>query len=39
MAVAWPGVATPPTFEMILGVRQVYNLIRDAQRTSGRDSA
>jgi len=39
VGVAWPGVATTPAFEMIPGARQVYNLIRDAQRTSGRGSA
>lgn len=29
---SWPGVAQTPAFEMIQGARQVYDIIREAQR-------
>jgi hypothetical protein len=29
---SWPGVSLPPRFEMIEGVRQVYDIIREAKR-------
>lgn len=29
---SWPGVPSPPSFEMIPEARRVYNLILDAQR-------
>jgi len=32
----WPGVAQPPSFEMIPNARQVYAQIRDAQQASKR---
>jgi hypothetical protein len=33
---SWPGVPLPPRFEMIEDVRQVYDMIREAQQTSRR---
>jgi hypothetical protein len=35
---AWPGVAQPPSFEMIPSARRVYELIREAQRASARSA-
>jgi Bacterial PH domain len=36
---SWPGVPLPPSFEMIEGARQVYDIIREAQRASRHSGA
>ena len=36
---SWPGVPMPPRFEMIEGAKQVYDIIREAQRESRRGGA